>query len=204
MTPFFSRLFRKRRPSGAPLCVWMTFDDGPDPVQTPRVLDVLAAHGISAAFFILGQRAELNPGIVQRAAAEGHRIGNHSYSHPTLTRLSTAGIQDELMKTERLIGHLMRGPKIFRPPYGRRNARVDRAASGLGYRTVMWNVETDDWDPKNWPTAWMDLGLRNLQYESQAIVINHDIHDATAQHLNTFLRRIKAQDNVRFMPPDTL
>jgi peptidoglycan-N-acetylglucosamine deacetylase len=204
MLSILRRMFSKPRAAGEPLEVWMTFDDGPDAVQTPRVLDVLKAHGIQATFFIMGQRAESYPGIVARVAEEGHRIGNHSYSHPTLTKLTATEIEDELIKTERLIGHHMRGQKIFRPPYGRRNAKVDRTAAGLGYRTVMWNVETDDWDPKNWPAKWIDLGMRNLKRQAQAVVINHDIHDATARHLDQFIRRIAEVPHVRFMPPGTL
>jgi peptidoglycan-N-acetylglucosamine deacetylase len=198
------RLFPRQRAPGEPLCVWMTFDDGPDAVQTPRVLDVLAAHRISATFFILGRCAEAYPGIVQRTADAGHRIGNHTYNHPTLTKLARPDIEDEIMKTERLIGHHMHGQKIFRPPYGRRNAKVDQAAAGLGYKTIMWNVETDDWDPKNWPAKWVDLGLKNLRRQSQAVVINHDNHDATGAHLDAFIRRIKLIPDVRFMTPDTL
>jgi peptidoglycan-N-acetylglucosamine deacetylase len=204
MPSLLQRLFAKRRPPGEPFRVWMTFDDGPDPVQTPRVLDVLGAQGIQAAFFVMGRRVEMCPAVVERTAAEGHRIGNHTYSHPTLTKLPQPAIEDELARTERLIGHLMQGPKLFRPPYGRRNATVDRAAAALGYRTLMWNVETDDWDPKNWPLRWVELGLRNLQYETDAIVINHDIHDATAQHLDLFIRRIKASGEARFMQASDL
>jgi peptidoglycan-N-acetylglucosamine deacetylase len=76
----------------------MTFDDGPHPVLTPRLLDMLKARGIKATFFLIGQNAEY-PDIVRRIAAEGHEIGNHTWNHPQLTKLSPAALREEIDRT---------------------------------------------------------------------------------------------------------
>jgi peptidoglycan/xylan/chitin deacetylase (PgdA/CDA1 family) len=119
--------------------VAITFDDGPSPDTTPRVLDALRAADAHATFFILGRHAEQHPEIVQRIAREGHEIANHTYGHGILVFASQRDITRELLRTHRLLLESgTRPPRLFRAPHGFRNPYVVRVARRLGYRVVGW------------------------------------------------------------------
>src|SRR5438132_10143074 len=97
----------------------LTFDDGPSAKLTPKLLDVLAAHHIKATFFVIGENVAEHPEIVARAAREGHEIGNHSWSHPNLAKMSDAGVRNQLQRTNDAIkSDTGSHPTIFRPPSG--------------------------------------------------------------------------------------
>src|ERR1700719_4679706 len=97
----------------------MTFDDGPSATLTPKLLDLLAAHHIKATFFVIGENVAEHPEIVERAAREGHEIGNHSWSHPNFGKMSDDGIRRELQKTDDVILSATGAhPILLRPPYG--------------------------------------------------------------------------------------
>lgn len=124
----------------------LTFDDGPNPKWTPRLLDLLGEHGVKATFFLLGSRAQAEPELVRRIASEGHLIGNHSWGHPNLALSGANKIREELALTshalERITGERVR---YFRPPFGARRPVVFRIARSLGLRVVTWNAMTSDW-----------------------------------------------------------
>ncbi|MFN0190353.1 MAG: polysaccharide deacetylase family protein [Aestuariivirga sp.] len=184
--------------------VWLTFDDGPHGTNTPRVLDVLAGHGITAVFFLVGRNAAAYPQIVKRMAREGHRIGNHTYNHPDLRKLGRAKVREEILKTEKLIAPFIKGRKLFRPPYGAHNATVDDVLADLGYRLVLWNVDPLDWNKAYQPTKWTDLAMSQIRARSNAVVLAHDIHRTTAAHLDSLIRRIKRLPGTRFQPAASL
>jgi peptidoglycan-N-acetylglucosamine deacetylase len=123
--------------------VALTFDDGPDPVTTPQVLDVLAAHGARATFFMLGKLAARHPHLVARVKAEGHEIGNHSWDHPSLATLDKAGLEQQILRTREVLGH--HGGPLLRPPYGYQSLKSFRFAQQHGYRPVCWSVACADW-----------------------------------------------------------
>ena len=127
----------------------LTFDDGPNPEWTPRLLDLLAEHKVRGSFFLLGKHAALQPELVRRMAAEGHLIGNHSWSHPNLARTPAAQVREELRRTRDLLAQQTGAPiKHFRPPYGGRRPVVLRIGRELGMEPVLWNAMTTDWkDP---------------------------------------------------------
>jgi peptidoglycan/xylan/chitin deacetylase (PgdA/CDA1 family) len=127
----------------------LTFDDGPNPAWTPRLLDILAAHNAHATFFMVGRFAEAEPSLVRRVADAGHLIGNHSWSHPNLARTASSRIRQELTRTSDTLAQIVgRPPRFFRPPYGARRPYVLRAARSLGMTPVTWNAMTSDWvDP---------------------------------------------------------
>lgn len=127
----------------------LTFDDGPNPAWTPRLLDTLAAHKVHATFFMLGQFANAEPALVRQVAAAGHLIGNHSWSHPNLARTATRLIREELANTSEALAQITGQPvRFFRPPYGARRPAALRIAHELGLIPVTWNVMTSDWvDP---------------------------------------------------------
>jgi peptidoglycan/xylan/chitin deacetylase (PgdA/CDA1 family)/uncharacterized membrane protein YbhN (UPF0104 family) len=119
--------------------VAITFDDGPSPDTTPRVLDALRDADARATFFILGRHAEQHPKIVERMVREGHEVANHTYSHGILVFASAGEITRELLRTHRvLLASGARPPRLFRAPHGFRNPVVVRVARRLGYRVVGW------------------------------------------------------------------
>jgi peptidoglycan-N-acetylglucosamine deacetylase len=183
--------------------VVLTFDDGPDPEHTPRLLDVLAQERVQALFFILGLRLE-TPGaieIVRRAAQEGHLIGNHSYSHHRLSELSAGEIELEILKTHDLIAEFEPKRKLFRPPFGACNETVRAVARKLGYSTVLWNVDTADWKEENKPSGWVDIALRQIRNRYLAICLCHD-YGHTADHLQQLIQRTKQLSRSQFVRYD--
>ena len=133
-----------RLPGSEPV-VSITFDDGPNPVATPRILDVLKQEGVHATFFVLGRHADRWPGLVRRMADEGHQIGNHGYHHRKLHRRGPAYVRDDLTQgiaaIERACGVR---PAVFRAPHGFRNPWVTPIARSLGERTIGWSLGV--WD----------------------------------------------------------
>lgn len=124
----------------------LTFDDGPNPAWTPRLLDVLAENEVRATFFLLGGRAQAAPDLVRRIAAAGHLIGNHSWSHPNLALSSRARIREELDRTSDALEQITGAPvRFFRPPFGKRRPATLSIARELGMTPVLWNAMTSDW-----------------------------------------------------------
>jgi peptidoglycan/xylan/chitin deacetylase (PgdA/CDA1 family) len=124
----------------------LTFDDGPNPIWTPRLLDILAGQNVRATFFMLGSHAHAEPGLVRRAAAAGHLIGSHSWSHPNLARSSCKRIREELTAGRDTLEQITGAPvQYFRPPFGARRPAVFRIARSLGLTVVLWNAMTSDW-----------------------------------------------------------
>ncbi|MGA7341786.1 MAG: polysaccharide deacetylase family protein, partial [Terracidiphilus sp.] len=124
----------------------LTFDDGPNPAWTPKLLDLLAGHGVRATFFLLGQFAQAEPELVRRIAAAGHRIGNHSWSHPHLSSTPAAKIREQLARTSQTLEQIIGAPvRFFRPPFGARRPAVFRIARSMGLTPVLWNAMTSDW-----------------------------------------------------------
>jgi peptidoglycan/xylan/chitin deacetylase (PgdA/CDA1 family) len=141
-------LVRGPRRSGA---VCLTFDDGPDPEATPRVLDVLAHAGVPATFFVIGREAERHPDLVRRMAAEGHAVGSHSYSHPAREDLTSRELTDEAARGAGVVaGILGKPPPLYRPPRGKVTAADLWRLWRAGLTTVLWNADPKDFSR---PTA---------------------------------------------------
>lgn len=135
----------------------LTFDDGPDPVWTPKVLDILKQENVKAAFFIVGSNGQANPDLVKRIVAEGHEIGNHSFTHPNLGEVPSQITDLELNATQRLIESLTgHSTRLFRAPYfGDAEPRTPDEveptvqAQNLGYISIGLHLDPDDWKLKN-------------------------------------------------------
>jgi peptidoglycan/xylan/chitin deacetylase (PgdA/CDA1 family) len=134
----------KTRP--AKTSVALTFDDGPDPRHTQAILDILARYKIHATFFIVGKNAKEHPELVKAIEAAGHSIGNHSYQHPSLARLSSERVTKEIEKTDDVLFAITgEHPKCLRPPYGASSDRVVAIAKKEGLKTVRWDVASLDY-----------------------------------------------------------
>jgi peptidoglycan/xylan/chitin deacetylase (PgdA/CDA1 family) len=127
--------------------VALTFDDGPDPAHTPRLLDILAAHGARATFFMIGLRAHHHPDLVARVARDGHAIGNHSWDHPSFPLISRRERRRQILDCARAIAPF--GERLFRPPYGHQDAASWSAARRAGHRVVAWSIVAGDWEQRD-------------------------------------------------------
>ncbi|MEP6563488.1 MAG: polysaccharide deacetylase family protein [Mesorhizobium sp.] len=188
----------------SPKRIWLTLDDGPHPVHTEQILRVLDRHRIKATFFVIGEKVADQDAMVRRAFDAGHRIGNHSFTHRRMTELSPPEIRDEIEKTDQLISRYTNGQKIFRPPFGAHDAKVDAIVDALGHRIVMWHVDPTDWDPRHQPKAWIGRALHEMGDKPDCVILNHDDRATTAAHYDLFIERIKRTGSVNFEHPDTL
>ncbi|MBI3624378.1 polysaccharide deacetylase family protein [Candidatus Saccharibacteria bacterium] len=173
----------------APLtCIALTFDDGPDSVTTPKVLDTLAHFRAHATFFVIGNRVAAHRNLLQHLYDTGNEIGNHTWSHPDLTRLSSAQIRDQINSTQDAITNLgFPAPRYFRPPYEARNDLVRRV---VNMPFILWNVDPKDWH-QNDPNVLAQLVISQVQPGS--IVILHDTKSVTTQALPQILERLQGQ-----------
>lgn len=174
--------------------VALTFDDGPDPVQTPRILDLLAEHRATATFFVLGEAVEQHPALLRRIVAEGHSIGNHTYSHTPCDHLSWKDLRDELRETDRAVtAALQTGPtaeirrlELFRPPFGILPA--EHALRLLGERRmVLWNRDSRDY---RGASAERITSLAE-ELRPRDVILLHDRFPATLQALPSLIQRAR-------------
>jgi len=170
----------------------MTFDDGPSPETTPRLLEILKQRNIKATFFMIGQNAEHNPEIVKRILADGHEIGNHSWTHPQLAKLSDDRVTEEITKTQNAIrdasGYT---PTLLRPPYGSITARQkDWIENRLGLSVILWSVDPFDWKR---PGASVIRQRILAGATPGAIVLSHDIHKQTVDAMPATLDALAAK-----------
>jgi peptidoglycan/xylan/chitin deacetylase (PgdA/CDA1 family) len=153
-------------------CVALTFDDGPDPVYTPKLLDLLREKSVKATFFVIGKRAEQYPEIVRRAWAEGHLIANHTWSHyPLFCFLMPGRLQAEIDRcTESIRRTCGFRPRLFRSPVGLRHPLLEPCLKGAGLEYVSWTIRTRDTLTANSSV----LARRMLKATSGDIILLHD------------------------------
>lgn len=124
----------------------LTFDDGPHPIHTPEILDLLSKYGIHATFFVVGSNVELCPEITERTIREGHELGNHTYSHSNLAKKSAKEAETEIGRTAKLLSERFSyETSLLRPPGGCVTEKVCCEASSFGYTVVLWSVDPRDW-----------------------------------------------------------
>lgn len=172
-SPICSILGRSiRRGIGSNHQIALTFDDGPHPYFTPKILDVLDKHDVTASFFVVGNRLEKFPDITWQTCQLGHTIGNHTYSHPSLLFSGRKTVLAEMSHCDRLITQII-GKKaaLFRPPFGRCNFAAYSVAQMLGYEIVFWSLDPRDWERKR-PATIINQVVN--QIHPGAIVLLHD------------------------------
>jgi len=170
----------------------MTYDDGPHPKNTPRLLDMLRDRNIKATFYVIGRSVNMYPHIVRRIVSEGHEVGNHTWTHRKLTALSDASVRVEMNRTRNaIVAACGVQPRTMRPPYGAlRQSQRAWIYKEYGYPTILWNVDPEDWKRPGLSvvTSRIVNGTRN-----GSIVLAHDLHkptvDAMPATLDGLLRR---------------
>jgi len=151
----------------------LTFDDGPHPVYTGKILKMLRDKGIRATFFLNGHHVKAHPALAKQIVLQGHEVGNHGYYHRDLTKLSPVEIYQDLAKSGELIKQIT-GKEVayFRPMGGKLNRDVVASAQQLGFKIVLWSVDPKDWDMKN-PASVIEETLVT-EAENGDIVLLHD------------------------------
>ncbi len=166
----------------------LTFDDGPHPVYTEQVLQVLDQGNIPATFFLLGQNIEEHQDLVKEIDAKGHLIGNHTYHHVQVTSLPLDQACEEIQKTSDLIESLTgKGTEYVRPPFGTWSEGLE---DRLNLIPVMWTIDTLDWTTENVDEIVCRV---TEQAEENGIILMHDGYESTVQALERFIPLLEAE-----------
>lgn len=159
--------------------VYLTFDDGPVPEVTPRVLDILDEMGVKATFFWVGENLTKYPNLAAEVLRRGHYAGNHTYHHISGWQAPAIAYQSEILLTEqkmqevrRLAGITEVQPKLFRPPYGRSGLRMHRWLKEQGYKVVLWDIVSHDYNRRYSPERIVKIVMRYVRPGS--VLLMHD------------------------------
>ena len=176
-----------RRGTAGQNCIALTFDDGPHPTLTPRLLETLAELHVQATFFLVGNRVAQWPEIATAIHQGGHEIGNHSWSHANLTQLDSPAVQREISRTDEIILSATGvRPDIIRLPYDGSSARV---LSLIDRPVIFWDIDTLDWKNPSVPAIVSAAGRAS----SGSIVLMHDIHSATVNSVRGIVENLRAR-----------
>ncbi|MFJ7369693.1 polysaccharide deacetylase family protein [Lysinibacillus sp. NPDC098008] len=166
----------------------LTFDDGPHPKVTEQILNILDKYHAKATFFMLGSRVQYYPDIANDVLARGHEVGNHTWNHPVLTKLTQEQVMKEYNATAAEIEKAIhQGATVFRPPYGATNDAIN---AEIPIPVVLWTIDTLDWKHRN---AQQLLPNIKNNLHNNAIVLMHDIHQSTADGLDAALAYLQEQ-----------
>ncbi|HBU81640.1 MULTISPECIES: polysaccharide deacetylase family protein [Paenibacillus] len=169
--------------------VGLTFDDGPSG-NTTNVLNALKQAGLRATMFNVGQSAQNNQSLVSAQVAAGMWIGNHSYTHPDMTTLSSSQMSSEITRTQQTIQSITgSSPKFFRPPYGATNATLKSVLSQNGLTEVLWNVDSQDWNGAS--TAQIVAAINRMQ--NGDVILMHDQYQTTLQAIPQIAQNLKSR-----------
>jgi peptidoglycan/xylan/chitin deacetylase (PgdA/CDA1 family) len=167
-----TRLFLTHGPARS-RSVCLTFDDGPHPVHTPRLLDLLQERGVRATFFVVGRQVERYPEIVRRMVSAGHAVGNHTFSHGDPGAVTSRQLIDEVRRTDDLLAPILgRVPRLFRPPHGKVTASKLFRLWGASRTVVLWNADPKDYSRSDAAEVLGWFGARPLR--GGDIVLMHD------------------------------
>jgi peptidoglycan-N-acetylglucosamine deacetylase len=177
----------------------LTFDDGPHPVNTPKILDLLKRHGVKATFFVVGTHVRKHPELVRRIVAEGHTLGSHSEDHPDLAKVDRAEVVRQLDAVQAAVNEALGQPhelKQVRPPYGSMDSVVKEVFLSRGSMAVLWTVDSRDWRFQKNEDARI---VRSVFAVADGIkvrggpILMHDIHPQTVRVLDEILTRLKRE-----------
>jgi peptidoglycan/xylan/chitin deacetylase (PgdA/CDA1 family) len=190
------RLFIASGPGGRDVC--LTFDDGPHPQYTPRVLETLEREGVKATFFLIGRHADRYPDLVREIVARGHDIGHHSYEHGDPNATSARALMDEIDRTGTVFRvTLGRSVRLVRPPHGRVTVPKLLSLWRRGYGVVLWSVDPQDFNCRS--SEDLRRRLAGVRLRGGDIVLLHDNRPYAPAVLQELIRRIRA-DKLGFCP----
>ena len=167
--------------------VALTFDDGPHPKNTPRILETLKTYDGASTFFMVGTNVERYPDVVLQVAENGSEIASHTYNHPNLTRLSADSLNVQLNRVSELVNDLTHQQiqiQTLRPPYGAVNEQVKKASPTP---LILWSLDTLDWKTRS---AEKTVDLVLSQVEDGDIILMHDIHAESADAAETLIPKL--------------
>jgi peptidoglycan/xylan/chitin deacetylase (PgdA/CDA1 family) len=174
-----------------PGCVALTYDDGPHPEITPRLLDVLGQCGARATFFVVGDRAVAHPGLVRRLVEEGHSVGTHSMHHRDLRRAPVAVARAEVKDGRRAVEDIVGLPvPLFRPPHGHLSARSALVLREGQWQTRLWTTDGYDWKPEATSHSVVESASR---VPERGIVLLHDTYEPTLEASRLLIERLRAR-----------
>ncbi|SEN35144.1 polysaccharide deacetylase family protein [Lihuaxuella thermophila] len=186
--------------------VALTFDDGPDRYYTIQILNILKREQVPATFFVIGNMAQKYPDVLKRIDQEGHVVGNHSWNHPQLTKISAEGVNDQIFRTNEIIHRTLgKTPMLIRPPYGSVNERVERQLGSKGFKIINWSVDTLDWRGRS---SKRILKTVKNQIQPGGIILQHSAGpkgklNGTIQALPEIITYLK-QNGYQFVTVDEL
>ena len=186
--------------------IYLTFDAGYENGCTAKILDILKAHQVPAAFFLVGNYIESNPDLVRRMVAEGHTVGNHTMHHYDMAKITEeAAFRKELEDLEALYEKTVGQPmaKYYRPPQGVYSQENLRMAKHMGYQTVFWSLAYVDWKNDDQPTAEYAFSKLLPRIHNGAVVLLHSTSKTNSEILDQLLTRWKAE-GYRFAPIEEL
>lgn len=164
----------------------LTYDDGPNDRSTPELLDVLSRYNIQAAFFMVGKFVRLRPDLVRSVQAAGHLIGNHTMTHPNLTKLPLTQARAEIQACSQILEDTTGVPvRYFRAPFGARRPAVLRCVRELGMIPVQWNAHGQDWDPIGVDGILAHLDTRMARARAKGRGVNVLLHDGSDQAMGS-------------------
>ena len=186
--------------------IYLTFDAGYENGYTAKILDVLKAHDAPAAFFLVGNYIEKNPDLVRRMVAEGHTVGNHTMTHPDMSRIKDMeDFAEELEELAELYEETVGAPmaKFYRPPQGIYSKTNLEQAKELGYKTVFWSLAYADWDNNNQPDPTASVEKLTGRLHNGAVVLLHSTSKTNGEILDTLLTKWEKM-GYRFAPIEEL
>lgn len=157
--------------------VALTFDDGPHPVHTPRLLELLAKHGAKATHFVVGESAERTPELLSAMAAAGNAVGSHTYSHRSLVRLEPPEVVDEVASGHAALGAV--AAPLFRPPYGHYDLSTASAVRRAGLLCVSWSATLGDWRKRT--TEELAASFRKASKPGAIILMHEALHTVSPE-----------------------
>ena len=172
--------------------IYLTFDAGYENGNTPAILEALKKHDVSATFFVVGNYLETSPELVKQMVAEGHTVGNHTFHHPEMSKISDAASFEKELKDVETLYQKITGeelPRFYRPPQGKYNTQNLQMAGDLGYKTFFWSLAYVDWIQDQQPTkeAAFDKLLKRIH--PGAVVLLHSTSSTNAQILDELLTK---------------
>lgn len=180
--------------------VALTFDDGPNEVYTPQILDILDKHNIKATFFMIGHNVSIVPHMAKEVRDRGHTIGNHTYNHPSLASLEDDEVLNEIQMTQDVIQSAVGfKPKFYRMPYGDGGKRVVDLIDDMV--SIMWNADSNDWYLKTPEEIY--AFLEPSFSRDDIVILMHDIHPQTIEVLDDVITTL-SKKHYKFVKPDEL